>query len=120
MNNDDMNDIKKKKKNIKKKENEKPKITGAADLIHLNAEQRIGFLGGNQNWVTRRNFLKGLLGSAAFAAIALSIGCPPSITDSGSSSDDDDDGDDDDDNGNDSEELLVKDSWKNDRCLNVK
>lgn len=55
---------------------EKPEILGAADLVHLNRGQRLGMLGSN-NWRSRRDFLKTLLGAAAVVALPLSLvtGC---------------------------------------------
>jgi hypothetical protein len=51
--------------NDEKDQRTKPQITGAVDLAHLNKNQRISLLGGKEEWLTRRNFLRDLLGTAA-------------------------------------------------------
>jgi hypothetical protein len=62
-----------------KKHDNKPRILAAADLVHLNEEQRLGLLGGGGDWISRRDFLQKLLGTAALTVIpaALLSACTP-------------------------------------------
>jgi hypothetical protein len=68
--------------------NDKPKILGAADLVHLNRGQRVGMLGGNADWHTRRVFLKSLLGPAALFLVPapFALGCSSTTRGSGDGS----------------------------------
>ncbi len=49
---------------------EAPQILGAADLVHLNQDQRLGLLG-HDAWRERREFLQQLLGAAAIISLPL-------------------------------------------------
>jgi len=64
---------------------EGPKILGACDLVHLNRGQRIAMVG-KDKWISRRDFLKELLGAAAVISLPLiaATSCKPPGT-SGSS-----------------------------------
>ena len=49
-----------------------PKILGACDLVHLNRGQRIAMIG-KDKWISRREFLKELLGAAAVISLPLIV-----------------------------------------------
>ena len=59
-------------KNRSNKRNEEPEILGACDLVHLNRGQRISLVG-KERWISRRDFLKDLLGTAAVISLPLIV-----------------------------------------------
>lgn len=54
---------------MKRSRQQTPRILTAADLVHLNKEQRLALLGGERNWVRRHDILKKALGTAAIITL---------------------------------------------------